>query len=194
MTTLVFDLETAKLASEVGGFPNLIAEGGGGVTSLAIVPLDGSRPRLFDDWSLVEGVQLLEEADRVVSFNGRAFDVPILAYRLGRPIELGEHWDLCAMIRRNKGGAHGRWGLGPVSKRTLGRGKEGSGLMAPELARTGRFAELHDYCLSDAYLTRDLYTHVLQYGWVAAPDGSPLHLLPEEDCLVQEAPIEEAQN
>lgn len=64
----------------------------------------------------------------------------------------------------------GTFNLDALCKATLRMAKSGHGADAPILYQKGQFAELLQYNLHDVRITRNLYEHILKYGYVA--DGS----------------------
>ena len=178
MITTFFDLETRALAQDYDhGWPEFMHDGGGGISALALLIFDEtaavvnpqacSRVVLADDKFMTDAVRTLEESDRVVSWNGRGFDVPIINHFITAPLEVSEHSDLMQMLRKVTGR---RWKLNDVAEATLGYGKCDSAILAPQMARDGEFGRLFHYCLDDVYLTRDLYFAILR-GCVELPDG-----------------------
>lgn len=190
MLVTTFDLETRALAREMGGWKSFIAAGGGGISALvtitdespgpnAVTARELTAPRfkhrvgLFDDHTALEASRVLEAADRVVSWNGIGFDVPVFDtgyLTVGRgPLVIKDHVDLMVLLRESSGRF---WKLTDVAQATLGRGKTEDGAMAPEMARAGEFGRLFAYCLADVELTRDLYYHALATGELVTPHGS----------------------
>jgi len=188
MITTFFDLETRALAADYdNGWPEFMHDGGGGISALVAItdrtaigtmdPRHESRVELFDDHSILPAAECLEQANRVVSWNGRRFDVPIINTCMmsqnlvhGIPmkeLELKEHYDLMQMLRKVTGK---NWKLDDVAQATLGRGKTEDPTMAPEMARKGEFGRLFSYCLGDVELLRDIYYEILN-GCVVLPDG-----------------------
>jgi len=179
MKTTFFDLETRALAADYdNGWPEFIHDGGGGISALIAIeseePYKDSFPfrpdervGIFDDHSILGAAESLEHSDRVVSWNGRRFDVPIIQKHLKRDLELKEHCDLMQMLRKVTGK---NWKLNDIGEATLGRGKTEDALMAPEMARRGHYGKLFSYCLSDVELLRDIYYAILN-GCVVLPDG-----------------------
>lgn len=176
-----FDLETRALAQDYDhGWPEFMHDGGGGISALALLieetvvnPTDvfqettRSRVNLADDKFLVDAVATLNTSERIVSWNGRSFDVPIINHWSDDAVEPREHCDLMQMLRKVTGR---RWKLNDVAEATLGYGKCDSAILAPQMARDGEFGRLFHYCLDDVYLTRDLYFAILN-GCVVLPDG-----------------------
>jgi DEAD/DEAH box helicase domain-containing protein len=183
LRTVVFDIETKKLADEVGGWANL-KRGDGGISVLVLWDSATGRFHIYDQNTLDEAARHLEDADVVLSFNGEKFDREVIEGILGRRLCLRQHYDLLLMIWdslpcRQKGHT-----LGEVGERTLNQKKSGESNMAPALFNQGRFAELHDYCLADVHLTRRLFQFVQKEGGVIGVNGSIL-LLPLPDWFEQ---------
>lgn len=171
-TVTFFDLETRALAQDYDhGWPEFMHDGGGGISALALLIEDRmpphSRVNLADDKFLVDAVATLNTSERIVSWNGRGFDVPIINHWSDDAVEPREHFDLMQMLRKVTGR---RWKLNDVAEATLGYGKCDSAILAPQMARDGEFGRLFHYCLDDVYLTRDLYRAILS-GCVVLPDG-----------------------
>ena len=169
-----FDTELSKSTDQVGGWENALL-GHAGLS--AAVTLSAPTPRvcLYDLNTVENLVDYLEDASTVVSFNGKGFDVPLLASLVGRPLVLPRHIDLCDLISRSVGQPkHGAWGLDAICRRTLGYGKSGTGEFAPTLAQAGRFGELFDYCLGDVYLLADLFEHIQTKGFVVGTKGEEI--------------------
>lgn len=149
---IVFDVETKKSFDEVGGRNNLAALG---VSVLgAYFYRDGSF-KAYEEHELPEFEQELENADRVIGFNIRNFDLPVLQpymkrVMLGALPALDIFDDVTAKLGH-------RISLDALAKATLGAQKSGHGLEALQWFREGRVQEVKDYCLKDVELTRDLY-------------------------------------
>jgi DEAD/DEAH box helicase domain-containing protein len=60
-----------------------------------------------------------------------------------------------------------RLGLANLGACTLGRGKSSDGLQSLEWVRTGEMAKVEAYCRDDVALTRDVFLHGVQQGWLA---------------------------
>lgn len=175
LRTVVFDLETRKLASDVGGWDAMRA-GRGGISVLVIWDSQSGRYHLYDETTLEAAAEHLEAADVVLSFNGAGFDVPVIEGLIQRRLCLPQHYDLLKLIwdalpHRQKGHT-----LGEVGERTLNQRKTGESVLAPALFDQGRFAELHDYCISDVHLTLRLFQFVQKEGGVIGVSGNLLTL------------------
>ena len=176
INAMTFDIETRKLANDVGGW-GALKRGEGGASAIVVWSGEAGRPYLFDDNCVEDAVALLESAPCVVSFNGIGFDVPILEGLLGRKLRLEAHIDLLDHIWSASGRrSHKGYGLGPTSERTLGRTKTEDAKMAPELADSGQFGRLFNYCLEDVLLTRDLARYIQEHQGVIDTNGGILPL------------------
>jgi hypothetical protein len=67
------------------------------------------------------------------------------------------------------------WGLDGVSKASLGlasaKMKGMGGAMAPKAWQQGRYSEVASYCAGDVALTRALYLHAWEHGWLESPEN-----------------------
>ena len=172
-----FDLETRRLADEVGGWDQL-KRGAGGVSCLVIWDNVSDHCNIYTAETLEAAAKHLESADVVLSFNGIEFDVPVLEGVLGRRLTIPVHLDLLRLIWNAISGRKKGNTLDETSKRTLGRGKTDKGTSAPRLADLGKWSELFAYCAGDVLLTRDLFRFVQEHGGVIGADDRLLYLHP----------------
>ncbi|MBI4437661.1 ribonuclease H-like domain-containing protein [Candidatus Uhrbacteria bacterium] len=109
----------------------------------------------------------LERADRLIGYNSRSFDVPILNNYY--PGDLGRlpQLDILEEIHKTLGF---RLKLDHVAQTCLGVGKSGHGLQAVEWWKQGEIQKIKDYCLQDVKVTRDVYEYGLKYGALAYED------------------------
>ena len=187
MSWLAFDCEIQKSVGEGGlGWDDTDKLG---VACAAVMDVETGRSRLFGDTAkeLDRLVAALFSADRVTSFNGWKFDLPLI-HKLKRPEWPGAISDP-AQVKWIKNSddllrriwialdldpdkfnprTHGGWGLGDVASATLGVGKGGWGGDAPALYQTGQWPKLLDYCLHDVWLTVELAKFIDRYGYVVS--------------------------
>jgi len=159
--------------------------------------LDSSRlPRviLSEDHAAHE----FQRSEGVVSWNGVHFDNKVIQKASPSIWEVykdSKHVDLmaiCALIQAGvptkkltKGvpadwkklasgsfdNLHHGWGLDAVGKATLGFGKQGvGGGDAPIAWQQGRYSEVASYCICDVGVTRALYIHAWNEGWLQSPE------------------------
>ncbi len=105
--------------------------------------------------------QKLEQCDRLIGYNIKGFDVPVLnAYYAGDLTRVPQ-LDLMEEVTKHLGF---RLKLDDLAQATLGVGKSGSGLDAVKFWQAGELDKLRDYCLMDVKITRQLYEHGRMHG------------------------------
>lgn len=185
MRIITWDLEIAEsIESKPDGWA-AARRGDCGLASLVLYDTESGRNHVYDRRTLDSALEHLALADLLVGFNDIAFDDPCLngVARIDGSllrVRPKARFDICDQIWKAVGKRHKGWGLGPTSERTLGIGKAGTGEHAPVLYQQGRHAELIDYNIADVWLTRRLFNHIVEHGFVVAPDGERLHLIAPE--------------
>ncbi len=159
MTQAVLDIETQRGFDEVGGRGNLV---GLGVSLVALSLYQANRYEAYleQDLSRLEGE--LSQASRVIGFNIRRFDFPVLQPYF-KNLDLSRLPCLDIMEEIEKIVGH-RVSLESVAQGTLGVGKSGKGTDAIQFYRDGEWDRLKQYCLDDVRLTRDLYEYGKEEG------------------------------
>ena len=171
---IFFDIESRKWASDLrpddidAGWDDL-RSGKGGASAIAIYDTSTKFVHLYDDHCAEAAFRHLEAADLVVGFCSEKFDVPCIEGLVGRRLRLPAHFDIYVELARanaSRGitGQKGDFTLDRLSKRNLGRGKIDHGANARELARTGQWGKLFNYCADDVHLTRDLFARICRDG------------------------------
>ena len=159
--TVLFDLETRRSATEVGGWGNAHTMG----ISLGVaLILEEGRFEVFPEERVGELAELLERASLVVGYNIRRFDYRVLSGYTG--VDYGrrlETLDLLEEIHRRIGF---RVKLDDLATETLGAGKSGDGLQCLEWVKQGRLDLVETYCRRDVEILRDLYLHGRREGCV----------------------------
>jgi len=186
---VAFDVETERLHYEVrGGWDN---PAGFGFTVGASVDCEGNE-RLYDsrrdDMNARDALARdLLTYDRIVSFNGKGFDNPVIA--AGDDVVLAQlnerAWDMKLLIDKElginpKGEVH-VVSLEALSKATLGDSKTlPDGRDAVRLWRKGEYATVAKYNVQDAKLTAGVWLFGLQHGFVLfEPARLPIWLNPD---------------
>jgi hypothetical protein len=178
MHIVVFDLE---IATPIKNNDWAAAKRGeNGVSSLVLWDSVTERYHLYDDYTFDKCAEHLNSADLLVGFNSTEFDVPCFQGYTGAVLT-SPQFDILQAVWQAVGKRSKGWKLDDICQRTIGEGKSGTGEGAPKLFAEGRFGELFDYNLSDVYLTRKLYNHIVQVGTVVGPDEKPLQLIEYPD-------------
>lgn len=157
---LVIDLETQKSFKEVGSRAKL---------EKLKISVAGVYDYLSDQYMTYEEKEIMllekriQEADMLIGFNIRRFDLPVLAPYLFIKIDGLPVLDLLDDIEKNRG--H-RASLDSIAKPTLKKAKSGSGTDALTLFKENKMEELKRYCLDDVRLTKEIYEHGCREGKV----------------------------
>jgi DEAD/DEAH box helicase domain-containing protein len=154
-----FDLETQKLADDVGGWRNISKM----MLSVAVTYSDAGGFQSFNEESVGELVETLSRADLIVGFNQVKFDYEVLSAYTSENLRKFRNLDMLIEIQKLIG--H-RLSLDHLAQFTLGRRKSGSGVDAPRWFRQGRLDLLQKYCTDDVIITRDLYNFAVENGFV----------------------------
>lgn len=169
MRVIVFDMEIAQ-SVKVKSDWDLARKGQLGVSCVCLYDSETQRPHVYDKHTIEACMEHLATADLLVSYNGKAFDVPALEGYSSLQLPPIPHYDILDEIWKSAGKKIKGYRLTEVGERTVGRGKSGSGEHAPVLHAQGRWAELVDYCLGDVYLTKDVFNYIIDNGCVIGPD------------------------
>jgi DEAD/DEAH box helicase domain-containing protein len=178
---IVVDVEIKRTIEETPGGWN--STDTLGVSCAVVYEFRTDRFRIFGDTDddLERLKDRLIDADRISGYNIWKFDFPCtwgLPNR-GRVEFLGPKTnDILRRIWMALGidpdptdktiqELHKGWSLDTVTKGTLGGvGKIGHGAKAPAWYKAGEIAKLHNYCVDDVALERDLAIFVDNYGYV----------------------------
>ncbi len=170
ITEIFFDIETKKLFSDL----ETLDPGGLGVSIVSVLyrTLDESytiisetmksfwEKEIPDMWSLFDG------ADRIIGFNSKNFDIPVLAPLAPERFAKLPHFDMLEHIKSVLGR---RISLDALSAQTLGHHKSDKSLNAVIYWNRGdneSLAKLKEYCQMDVAITRDLYDFVQKNGYL----------------------------
>jgi DEAD/DEAH box helicase domain-containing protein len=161
---LYFDLETQRSALEVGGWQNAHLM----MISVAVV-YASSEDRFYTfTEDQIEGlVEQLRSADLVIGFNVKRFDYAVLKAYTSLDLETVPTVDILEEIYTRLGY---RISLDHLAKETLNRQKSADGLQALEWFKAGEMDTLTEYCKADVKLTRDLFLHGLDTGYLIYRD------------------------
>ena len=170
---LVFDLETQYSAQEVGGWDKIDE------MKMSLGVIWDSRKQDFHVYledQPHELIQHLKSGPLVIGFNHIGFDYRVLTGYFPVPErekifkELGElnNLDLLLDIKKRLGF---RLKLDNLVQASLGAGKSADGLQALEWYKNGQIDLIREYCKQDVAVTRDLYLHGVDKGFVYYDSG-----------------------
>ncbi len=159
-----FDIETQRLADEVGGWQNKH------LMRLSVGVLFDTQTNTFEVFrenEVTTLLQRLQDLDLVVGFNLISFDYEVL--RAYSPFKLRQlpTFDLLQEIRQVLGF---RLSLAHLAEHNLGQPKMADGLQAVAWFRQGNWEALIEYCKTDVKLTRDLFYRALETGHLLYQD------------------------
>ena len=156
---LIVDVETQRLAQEVGGWDHVDKLG------ISVACAYDSKTDEFLSYLEPDLKKLIDRCqDRlVVGYNVRGFDLKVLAPYGLNPARLDVFdimYDLEALTRQRF------LKLEAVARGTLGTGKSADGVQAVEWWRSKQIDRIVEYCLQDVKVTRDVFQFGRQNGFV----------------------------
>jgi DEAD/DEAH box helicase domain-containing protein len=165
---VVFDLETRKLAEEVGGWKHISRMG----LSLAVTYSREDGFLTFTEETVSDLVAVLKRAALVVGFNHMRFDYEVLRPYTRENLRGLPNLDILLSV---KGALGHRVSLDQLAEATLKQKKSGHGLDAVKWLREGKIDLLEKYCQDDVRITADLYRFGLTHRHLkyASRTGKP---------------------
>ena len=157
---IVLDIETKKSFQEVGGKQNMHLLG---VSVVGVYSYAQDKFKAFEEKEFAELEEMLASADRVIGFNSKHFDFPVLQTCVRINLAHVGHLDLMEDVEK---GAGFRISLDNLAQASLGVGKSSNGLQAITWWREGNVEAIKKYCLDDVRITRDLYEYGKKNGRV----------------------------
>ncbi len=163
---VIFDLETQKFFDEIEGSDP--ADLGVSILSMYVRTLDsdfneikGEMHSFFED-DLIKSWDYFKNANRIIGFNSKHFDVPALKPYL--PIEITKilHLDILEHVREENGR---RVSLNAIVKETLGDHKAddpANAILYWQKRDEVSLAKLKFYCEEDVRLTKEIYDYGLK--------------------------------
>lgn len=173
LKTVIFDLETQKLAQDVGGWKNISKM----LLSLAVTYSLQDGFRTFTEKNVDDLIENLVSADLVVGFNHVSFDYKVLSAYTPMNLKDLNNLDLLLDIKKRLGF---RLSLDHFAQYTLGMRKSGTGLDAARWYKQGKMDLIEKYCRDDVKLTSDLYEFGKNHGYVLYMDKSDISELKVE--------------
>ena len=166
--TLIFDLETKRLAEEVGGWNHINMMGLSAGVTYHVEQDHWSFYKEDDVDSLLDD---LVSASKIVGYNVIRFDYTVLQpYGLSVDRSLVEKTaDLLSDISLTLGF---RVGLDHVAEATLGESKSANGLAAVEWYKKGEMDKVLAYCKQDVWVTYRVWVYGRENGYIFRRDRS----------------------
>ena len=151
--TLVFDLETQKLADEVGGWGNKDKM----LLSLGVLyHVEEDKYQTYFEADVDQLIKDLQSATLVVGYNVKNFDYAVLQHYSIFDLQEIPTLDMLVEVHKVLGF---RLKLDQLAHGTLGDNKSADGLEAVKFFREGRLKELEDYCRKDVEITYKVFDY-----------------------------------
>jgi DEAD/DEAH box helicase domain-containing protein len=155
-----FDLETQRIAAEVGGWGNIH------LMRLAVAVLYdqlSQRFEVFAEDRVQKLIERLQAFDLLVGFNIKRFDYRVLSAYTPTDLNGLPTFDILQDIHSRLGF---RLSLDHLGQNTLGKPKSADGLQAVNWFREGRVDDVIRYCQDDVTITRELFEFGLKNGYL----------------------------
>lgn len=157
----VLDVETQLSAQEVGGWRNARDMR---VSCCVLYDSETNEYTAYREDELPAMFERLQELDLIIGFNILRFDYSVLGpYAGALDLHSLPTLDMLQEVRRRLGY---RLSLDALGAATLGAQKTADGLQALAWWKEGRIDEIIEYCTKDVELTRDLYLHGREHGYL----------------------------
>lgn len=157
----VLDVETQLSAQEVGGWHKAKDMR---VSCCVVYYSDTDEYVAYREDELPAMFDRLQELDLIIGFNILRFDYAVLGpYAGGLDLHSLPTLDMLQEVRRRLGY---RLSLDALGAATLNAQKTADGLQALAWWKEGRLDEIIEYCTKDVELTRDLYLHGREHGYL----------------------------
>ncbi len=167
----VYDLEIKKEISECS--KGWQSHDEMGISCLGAFDYKTGRYRIFDESNLPEFFRITK-GYLLVGFNTVNFDSKVISGTANIENWANGDFDILREIWISQGldpdnfnmSTHGGYKLDDVAFDTIRLRKSGSGGHAPLLYKQGCIAELHDYCLEDVRIEKELFEFIVRFGYV----------------------------
>jgi DEAD/DEAH box helicase domain-containing protein len=160
---IVLDIETRNTFQDVGGWNHDKLK----ISLIGVYFYETDTYETFLEEDLPGLWPRLEHADRIIGYNQKGFDNPVMNNYYAGDLNQIPQCDILELIHKSLGY---RVKLDSVAKATLGKGKIGHGLQAVEYWKEGKIKELAEYCLMDVKVTKEVYEFAKENGFVKFED------------------------
>lgn len=145
MSEIVFDIET---------YGDIKSRDSLKVTMVSLYEYATDTYRSFDENQLADLWPILEKAERLVGYNSKFFDVPVLNNYYAGDLNVIPHCDILEKIKESSGK---RFKLDDIAKATLQISKSADGLAALKWYEEGEIDKIREYCEQDVKVTKEVY-------------------------------------
>lgn len=147
MSEIVFDIETI---GDIRDYSTLK------LTVISIYDFEEDKYRSFEESELGELWPIFEKTERLIGYNSKHFDIPVLNKYYTGDLSQFPHLDLLKVIRESCGK---RYKLNDIAKATLQIEKSADGLQAQKWFEEGKIDEIKKYCEQDVKVTKEIYDY-----------------------------------
>lgn len=162
---IIIDIETQNTFQEVGKYDHTLLK----ISLVGAYFYETNSYESFLEHELPSLWPRLERADRLIGYNIKGFDSPVMNNYYAGDLLLFPTLDIMEEIQKYIGF---RVKLDDVAKSTLGAGKSGNGLMAVQYFKQGEIEKLRQYCLEDVKVTKEVYEYGCAKGEIKYCDRS----------------------
>ncbi|MDO8581950.1 MAG: ribonuclease H-like domain-containing protein [bacterium] len=152
---VVLDIETQNTFQDIGSRDTDQLK----ISVVGVYTYSDDQLRIYMQEELPKLWSILEHADRIIGYNHRSFDMPVLNNYYSGDCTT---FPLLDMMEGAADALGYRPKLDDLAFGTLKTRKSGHGLDAVRYWQTGEIEKLKKYCLDDVRITRDLYEYGLK--------------------------------
>lgn len=160
---IVFDIETKNTFQDVGGERNTDKLE---VSVVGTYSYSRDEYYCFDEHEFEALGAMLQNADLLIGFSSKRFDVPVLKKYFNFNLAVIPHYDILEEIEKAFGR---RVSLDLLGEANLGIKKIGHGLDAINWYRSGEIEKLKEYCTQDVKITKEIFDLIKKQGYLWIP-------------------------
>jgi len=167
---IVFDIETKNSFADVGGEENIKKLE---ISVVGAYSYKHDQYFVFDENEFLKMNEFFKEAELLVGFWSKHFDVPVLEKYLSFNLAAIPHFDILEEIEKKLGR---RVSLEVLAQANLGKGKSGTSLKAIDFYHRGEMEQLKNYCLQDVKLTKEIFDLIQKekYLWIPQKNSNQM--------------------
>lgn len=160
---VVLDIETQNTFEDVGGYETSKLR----ISVVGVYFYENDEWRAYEEHELPELWKRLEQSGRIIGYNTRHFDFPVMNNYYAGDFLAFPNLDILYEIQKVLGF---RLKLDDVAAATVGIHKSGNGLQAVEWWKKGEVEKIKKYCLDDVKVTKAVYEYGRKYNALAYED------------------------